>query len=85
MIRPESLEVEYISPHLVSGSFFELALDVNENGFRDPSREIVNTLLLPVVAKNCSKHLDMTIPWAVTWYCHAITGRQDVWGPGPGM
>jgi len=85
MIRPESLEVEYISPHLVSGSFFELALDVNEKGFCDPSREIVNALLLPVVAKNCSKHLDMTIPWAATWYCHAIAGRQDVWGPGPGM
>jgi len=77
----ETLDVKYISPHLVSGSFFDLAIEACPEGFRDPNRELVNACLLSINANDL--HAKISHAYSEEYYTHALSGRRDIWGPGP--
>ena len=54
----EFIKIEYISPDLVSGEYFNMAIHVKKDGFYDGSRNIINAYLFPIYA-NLS-HLNST-------------------------
>ena len=76
--------MQYISPHLVSGSFFDMAIEVSEeNGFHDSSRQLVNACLIPIYGNQ--NHFEISFPFLAEYYHHALSGRRDIWGPSAEM
>merc|ERR1712130_568651 len=61
--NPEFIRIEYISPDLVSDSYFKLALEATENnkGFADSCRELINCRLFPIYANR--KHFECSKPY----------------------
>lgn len=83
LTRPECTEIAYISPFLVSGSYFQMALDVAPEGFVDGARELVNARLFPVYGNEV--HFECTRPYLDEVLAHTASGRTDVRVPDKGL
>lgn len=76
--NPELIRIEYISPDLVSDSYFKMALEATENnkGFADCSRELINCRLFPIYANLA--HMKCSKPFLNESLSHTLSGRMDI-------
>merc|ERR1719229_1698514 len=77
--NPELIRIEYVSPDLVSGSYFDMAIEStgkDADGFADGCRSTINCRLFPIYAN--LRHLECSKPMLNEALSHTLSGRTDI-------
>lgn len=74
--NPELIQIKYISPDLVSDSYFKLAIETCPQGFADSSRQMINSRLFPIYGNKA--HFRSTSPYLNEALSHTLSGRIDI-------
>ena len=76
--NPELIKIDYVSPDLVSDSYFKMALEATEDskGFGDSCRQLINCRLFPIYANMA--HMKCSKPYLAETLSHTLSGRTDI-------